>query len=115
MPPSPARPINLALPLAAQWTLHHVLLERLDRERTTADPTGIEPPPLAVYTAFETLETGETRVTPVELEACLDVVADAHHQPAWATERGRLEGLLQTLTRALERTRSSAEPSPAAE
>lgn len=102
--PSPSTE-SLSLSPAAQWTLHHALLERIDAEPTAADPTGIDPPPLAVYTAFERLDAGARTFSDAELDAMCDVVRDAHHAPDWCAERDRLESLLHALTRALERSR----------
>lgn len=104
----PARLVPLELTRAECWTLHHVLLERLDAELTATDPTAIEPPPLAVYRAFDTLETDGPCFTVTELTALTDVLARAHAQPAWAAERDRLEQLLQTCTRALEQCQPPA-------
>ena len=94
----------LSLSPAEEWTLHHALLERIDAEPTAADPTGIDPPPLAVYTAFERLDAGETTFSVAELDAMQAVISDAHHAPDWCAERDRLESLLHALTRSLERS-----------
>jgi len=95
--------IRLSLDRESRWTLHHVLLDRLEREARANDPTGIDPPPVAVFDAFETLDAGETSVTTAELEAMRAVVAEYHHSTSWwELERSRLEGLLHLLTALLE-------------
>jgi len=101
--------VSLALDREARWTLHHVLLDRLEREARADDPSGIDPPPVAVFDAFETLDAGETRVTVTELEAIRAVVAEYHHSTTWwELERSRLEQILHHLTALLEE-RSAAE------
>jgi|AntDeeMetagen285_2_1112576.scaffolds.fasta_scaffold02684_2 hypothetical protein len=95
--------VSLTLDCETRWTLHHVLLDRLEREARAEDPTGIDAPPVAVFDAFETLDAGETSVTTAELEAMRSVVAEYHHSTSWwELERSRLEGLLHHLTALLE-------------
>lgn len=94
--------VSLSLDRETRWTLHHVLLDRLERETRAEDPTGIDPPPVAVFDAFETLDAGETSLTTTELEAIRTVVAEYHHSSRWELERPRLEGLLHHLTALLE-------------
>lgn len=102
MPAPSSDRLTLSLTPAEQWTLHHALLERVDREHTATDAANVDPPPLAVYAAFDTLDSGGTQFSVRELEACLDVLSDSHHRPDWCAERDRLEGLLRKLTRTLE-------------
>ena len=110
MPPS-SRAQALSLAPADLWTLHHVLCDRLDAELTATDATAVDPPPLAVYTAFETLEAGERRITVAELEVIRDVVSQYHHRTdEWAADRARLEQVLETVTQTLERARSPRDP-----
>lgn len=111
-PMSPPRTAHLELTRGEQWTLHHALLDRIDRERTAADATGIDPPPLAVYTAFETLEAGDdvTRFSVVQLEASRDVVSSYCDRDDWEADWERLERLYWKLTRALEGDRVRSAP-----
>ncbi|WP_457852043.1 DUF7853 family protein [Halalkalicoccus salilacus] len=89
-------PVNVktSLPLsrAEHWTLHHVLLHRIERESATP---GEEPPPTTVYCAFEMLDAGETAFTDVEFEAIQSVLAEYHHSTDWwESERAQIESLL---------------------
>ncbi|MFC4551565.1 MULTISPECIES: hypothetical protein [Halorussus] len=98
-----SRSIRLALPPDEQWTLHHVLLHRIERERTAENPTGIDPPPLEVYRAFETLDAGESRFTAGQLEAVQDVLGTYQRSTDWwELERSTLEQLLHRVATALE-------------
>ncbi|MDQ2052793.1 hypothetical protein RBH26_20340 [Natronolimnohabitans sp. A-GB9] len=100
---------SLALSFAPDelWTLHHVLLHRIDAEHRATDETTVDPPPLEVYTAFDTLENGETHFTVAELEAIRDVISQYHHRTDWwEIERDRLEQVLETITQTLERQAS---------
>lgn len=86
--------VKTSLPLsrAEQWTLHHVLLHRIERESSNQ---GEEPPPLTVFCAFETLDAGETSFTDVEFEAIQSVLAEYHHSTDWwESERAQIESLL---------------------
>jgi hypothetical protein len=40
--------ITLSLPPEEHWTLHHVLLDRIDQETTVGDTAGVDPPPVEV-------------------------------------------------------------------
>ncbi|WP_331234393.1 DUF7853 family protein [Natronorarus salvus] len=94
--------VSLSLSPDEHWTLHHVLLHRIDRERTTEDPTGIDPPELAVYQAFESIDAGYTEFTDDQLAAMAGVVSEYHHSTSWwETERSTLEALLRTITSSL--------------
>ena len=96
--------VPLSLDPASLWTLHHVLLDRLEREARAEDPTGVDPPSVAVFEAFETLDAGDTRVTMAELEAIRTVLAEYHHSTTWwELERSRLEQLLRHVTELLDR------------
>lgn len=61
--PPPRLPLRLSS--SELWILHHVLLDRIDLEQQS--PSTADPPPLAVYHAFEKLEAGEHLFTPSEL------------------------------------------------
>lgn len=114
MPPSSSRSLALSLAPDELWTLHHVLLDRIEAELTATDATTVDPPPIAVYTAFDTLEAGEDRFTVAELEAIRDVVGQYHHRTDWwAAERDCLEQVLWHITQTLERRRSPLDPATA--
>lgn len=96
MPSSFDKKQPLSLRRAEQWTLHHVLLHRL--ERGFSDPNSV-PPPAAVFQAFTTLDSGEVSFTDAELRAIETVLAEYHHSTDWwAIERSRLESLLHHVT-----------------
>ena len=95
--------VTLSLEPETQWTLHHVLLDRLEQEETAEDPNSIDPPPVAVFEAFETLDAGEVSFTISELEALRTVLAEQHHSTTWEHERPRLEELLHEVTQLLDR------------
>lgn len=97
--PSPVETTSLSLSHAEQWTLHHVLLDRLDRDgdEATADERHLR-------RAFERIDAGETTFTRAQLAAIQAVLARYHHATTWwEVERPRLEGLLRQVTTALER------------
>ncbi|WP_449404325.1 DUF7853 family protein [Halalkalicoccus subterraneus] len=82
----------LSLRRDEQWTLHHVLLHRL--EQGFSDPNSA-PPPADVFWSFTTLDSGEVSFTDAELRAIESVLAEYHHSTGWwASERSRLESLL---------------------
>lgn len=102
--PRPSRSITLSLSVEERWTLHHVLLHRIEREQIAANPTEIEPPPFEVFQAFETLDEGGTRFTVVQLEATRRVLETYRRMGHWwEIESSRLERLIQHITAALER------------
>ena len=104
--PRSAHPITLSLPPEEQWTLHHVLLARIEQEQTARNAASIDPPPLEVFQAFDRLDTGETCFTTAQLEAVEDVLATYHHATdEWETERPQLEQLLHRVATALTTTR----------
>ncbi len=91
--------VDLSLSPDEHWTLHHVLLHRIDRERTSDDPTGIDPPAIAVYQAFESIDDGRTEFTDEQLEAMAAVLSEYHHSTSWwEVERSTLEALLRTIS-----------------
>lgn len=109
--PRSARPTTLSLPPEELWTLHHVLLHRIEQEQTASDTTGIEPPPLEVFQAFDALDGGESRFTAAQLEAIRDVLATHHpSSDCWEIERPRVERLLQRVSTVLETV--PPEPAP---
>lgn len=96
---SGSRPVTLSVPLAERWTLHHVLLDRIDQEVIADEPTEVQPPPVEVYQAFETLDAGETSFTIAQLEAIREILAQYHHSTSWwESDRSRLEGLLHRIS-----------------
>lgn len=101
--PQPARTVTLSLPREKQWTLHHVLLDRIEQEAGTEDPARVDPPPVEVFQAFETLDAGDTTFTVAQLEAIQAELASYHHAPTWILERALLEQLLHHVTELLDR------------
>ena len=101
-PPLPPPSVTLPLTPEQHWTLHHILLDRIDQESTdvTADAA---PPPLEVFQAFETLESGNARFTLAQLKAIRNVLAEYHHSPTWwEVERPQIEQLLHRITHHIE-------------
>ena len=94
--------VTLSLPPAEQWTLHHVLLDRIEQEVSAEDATSVEPPSAEVYQAFETLNAGGTSVTIAQLKAMQTLLAEYHHAPSWEHDRPRLEQILHRIAEAIE-------------
>ena len=95
--------LTLSLPPEEHWTLHHVLLHRIEQELTAEDPLKVDPPPVEVFQAFDTLDSGGTRFTVAQLEAIQTVLGEYHHSATWwKIERPRLEQLLHRITELLE-------------
>lgn len=100
------RSVTLSLPPEEHWTLHHVLLDRIEHERTSEESTHSEPPALEVYQAFERLDTGRTSFTLGQLEAVRAVLADYHHRTSWwEIERAQVESLLHRITERIDQRR----------
>lgn len=94
---------TLSLPLEEHWTLHHVLLDRIEQEQTAANATDVDSPPLELFQAFDTLDDGDLRFTDAQLEAIRDVLAEYQRSTDWwEVERARIEELLEYVTAALE-------------
>lgn len=109
--PVQAQSVTLSLPAEEQWTLHHVLLDRIEAEPTAPEPSTIDPPPVEVFQAFETLDAGETAFTLAELNGMQTVLAEYHHSSTWwELERAQIEQLLHRISTAIERRQF---PSPA--
>ena len=102
----PQRTVTLSPPLEEQWTLHHVLLDRIDRE--AEDPSRVDSPPVEAYQAFETLDAGGTSFTIAQLEAMRTILAEYHHSPDWERDRTRIERLLRRVSDRLERHRTAS-------
>ena len=96
--PSDRTAVTLSLSSAEQWTLHHVLLDRIDLESTSGEPSRTDPPPLEVFRAFERLDVGRTTFTRSQLAAIEPILARYHHAPEWEADRAQLEGLLHQIT-----------------
>ena len=101
------RSVALSIPREEQWTLHHVLLDRIERERTVKSPeTG--PPSIEVYRAFDRLDDGETAFTLAQLEAVQSVLSRYHHSPTdWELDRPEIEALLERVTDAIDRAEAA--------
>ena len=114
MPDTPLSPrsITLSLPPEEHWTLHHVLLDRIEQETTAEEPADVDPPPVEVFQAFETLDAGETSFTIAQLKAMQTVLAEYHYSPTWwEIERSRIEQLLHRVTKPIEQ-HQAALPAP---
>ncbi|WP_227378972.1 DUF7853 family protein [Haladaptatus halobius] len=95
--------IPLPLPPAEHWTLHHVLLHRIEQERTAEETSTVEPPPLEIFHAFERLDAGNTQFTIAQFKAIQEVLAEYHHATTWwEVERARIERLLHRVATILE-------------
>ncbi|WP_227380207.1 DUF7853 family protein [Haladaptatus halobius] len=98
-----SRSITLALPPDEHWTLHHVLLHRIDQETTADDTTVVDPPSLEVFQAFEALDAGSTQFSITQLEAIQAVLAEYYHSTIWwEGEQAQLEQLLQHVATLVE-------------
>ena len=61
-PPDQSRSVMLSLPPETAWTLHHVLLDRIEQEAAEAVPASVETPPIEVFRAFERLDAVQQRL-----------------------------------------------------
>jgi hypothetical protein len=104
-PPSDGS-VTLSLSLEQQWTLHHVLLDRIEQEPTEEPSSDSDPPPVEIFRAFETLDAGDTSLTIAQLEAIQAVLVEYHHATTWwELERARIEQLLHRVSTQLDRHR----------
>ena len=101
---------TIDVPCADQWTLHHVLLDRLEREAARETPSPLPPELVEANRAFETLDAGGRTFTLPHLHALRTVVGEYAHSPAWEDERERLERLHRRLGASLERHRDRTAP-----
>ncbi|MEM4781540.1 MAG: hypothetical protein QXG03_08285 [Halalkalicoccus sp.] len=91
-----AESTTLPLSREEQWTLHSVLLQQIDRERTARDPSAIDPPPLEVFQAFETLDSGNDAFTRRQRLAIAETLTDyADRTDLGPDGRRRLERLAE--------------------
>lgn len=110
MPDTPLPPCSITLSLRPEehWTLHHVLLDRIEQETTVEEPADVNPPPVEVFQAFETLDAGETSFTIAQLKAMQTVLAEYHYSPTWwEIERSRIEQLLHRITEPIEQNQAA--------
>ncbi|MDG5761190.1 hypothetical protein QA600_17815 [Natronococcus sp. A-GB1] len=106
----PPRSTTLSLSHDEHWTLHHVLLHRIEQEETATDPTDVDSPPLELFQAFEAIDGGAVRFTDPQLEAIQTTLASYQRSTDWwELERGTLESLLEHVTNALEADRLPAD------
>ena len=110
MPDTPdrLRSVTLSLSSEAAWTLHHVLLDRIEREAAEPSSVSVEAPPIEVFQAFERLDAGNTGFTIAQLEAIQTVLMEYHHSTTWwELERAGIERLLHRVTRCLNQQQAS--------
>ena len=99
--------VTLSLTPEQHWTLHHVLLDRIDPKSTTVTADA-NPPAVEVFHAFETLESGNTRFSLPQLKAIQEVLTEYHQSPTWwEIERPQLEQLLHRVTYHIEQLEPS--------
>jgi hypothetical protein len=97
------RSTTLSLSLEDRWTLHHVLLHRIEQEATAPNATDVDSPPLEVFQAFDTVNDGTLRFTDAQLEAIQAVLAEYQRATNWwELERAQIETLLERVTTARE-------------
>ena len=107
-PSDQPRSVMLSLSSEVAWTLHHVLLDRIEREAAEATPASVEAPPIEVFQAFERLDAGETSFTIAQVEAIQTVLMEYHHATTWwELERAQIEQLLRQVTTRLDQQRAS--------
>ena len=90
--------VTLSLSPSERWTLHHVLLDRIEQESTSGEPSRTDPPPIEVFRAFDRVDAGRTTFTRSQVAAIEPVVAGYHHAPEWEADRARLEEILHQIT-----------------
>lgn len=92
------RSATLVVSREDQWTLHHVLLHRLEREAAAEAPTPLSPQLAEVVRAFETFDGGGRRFTVPQLEAICSLLAEYTGSAAWEADREGLRRLHDELT-----------------
>lgn len=101
------RTATLDASLEDQWSLHHVLLDRLERETAAEGPSPLPPQLVEVVRAFETLDAGDRRFTVPQLEAVRALLAEYLSSPAWEDDRESLERLHEAFGDLLDRRRTA--------
>lgn len=102
------RTVTLSLSTEEQWTLHHVLLDRIEAESTVSEPSRVDAPPVEAFQAFETLDRGETSFTVAQLATIRSVLSEYHHSSSWwEIERPRIEQLLHRVSEPIEDRRAA--------
>lgn len=96
-----ARSLRLDLTLNERWTLHHRILDRIEREMTSAD---VSPPPIEVYRVFDKLETGTDRFTADELRGVRSELEEAFSSDLPARDERALRTVLDRIDEALRET-----------
>ena len=94
------RQLTFALSRDEAWTVHHVVLDRIEAETTSADR---EPPSIDVYRVFDKLEAGTERFTRSELKA-MRVELESSRETDGPTDRdeARLAALVERLGQRLD-------------
>ncbi|ELY56982.1 DUF7853 family protein [Natronococcus jeotgali] len=106
----PTRSTTLSLSHEERWTLHHVLLHRIEQEETAADATDVDSPSLELFQAFDTIDDGRLRFTEPQLEAVQRTLAAYQRSTGWwELERSEIESLLEHVATALEVDRLPAD------
>lgn len=105
--PSHPRTATLDASLEDQWTLHHVLLDRLEREAAAEGPSPLPPQLAEVARAFETLDAGDRHFTVPQLEAIRALLAEYLSSPAWEDDNESIERLHETVGDLLDRRRTA--------
>lgn len=104
-----SRSFTLWLPFEHQWTLHHLLLDRIqggtEGGRQTEGPHQVD-----VYEAFEILDGGDLRFTVDQVEAMQRVLRTSRHSvTSGQGQRDRIDQLLDRLSIPLAKHRSTAQ------
>lgn len=95
------RSLRLDLTLNERWTLHHHILDRIEREVTSAD---VSPPPIEVYRVFDKLETGADRFTSDELRGMRSELEEAVSNDPPARDERALRAVLDRIDETLRET-----------
>jgi hypothetical protein len=101
------RTATLDASLEDQWTLHHMLQDRLEREAAAEGPSPLPPQLAEVARAFEALDTGDRRFTVPQLEAIRALLAEYRSSPAWEDDRESIERLHDEFGEMLDRRRTA--------
>lgn len=108
--PQPPRSLELGVSQAELWTLHHVLLDRIEAEWIAEKPGTVDPPSIEVFRAFETLDHGGRCFSIAELEAMQSVLAIYYHGERWETDHPRIEEFLHEISALLDHHRLPSHP-----